>query len=344
MLETVKIIALLQGIFVLAVLFVNRNDYKKITFRLLIGCLISVLLYIVADDGNNLFAVNSDWFLFDKSLFVTFLFLFFKYDRNGAQQFLKRDLLFFLPNVFYLILEVIEIVLVTDNPVVEFFEILVELIFISYLVLILCQLTIKKIRHWLVYFVVPIIILFIISFINDILKITGFAEIKFSGDDHFNTYLLLIVSFLFYFISFKLLTKSTDILQKNAISKYKNSTLNNELIEAYKIDLINAMEKDKLYRNGKLSIHEVSLKLDIPRQYISEVLNEHMNTSFQDFVNQYRVEEFVERLKNDQNKHFTLLAIATDVGFSSKSSFNAIFKKIKGLTPTEFKKSLSDTV
>jgi AraC-like DNA-binding protein len=57
-----------------------------------------------------------------------------------------------------------------------------------------------------------------------------------------------------------------------------------------------------------------------------------MDTNFQDFINKYRVEEFIERLKNDQNNHFTLLGIATDVGFNSKSSFNAIFKKYKGLT------------
>ena len=96
-----------------------------------------------------------------------------------------------------------------------------------------------------------------------------------------------------------------------------------------------------MYLNNKLSIVDVSDKLNIPRQYISEVLNEHMNKSFQDFVNEYRVEEFVNRLKNDQNNHFTLLGIATDVGFNSKSSFNATFKKHKGLTPTQFKNSLS---
>ena len=65
-----------------------------------------------------------------------------------------------------------------------------------------------------------------------------------------------------------------------------------------------------------------------------------MNTNFQDFINEYRVEEFINRLKNDQNNHFTLLGIATDVGFNSKSTFNAIFKKFKGLTPTQFKKNL----
>ena len=101
------------------------------------------------------------------------------------------------------------------------------------------------------------------------------------------------------------------------------------------------MEKDKLFMDSRLSIHEVSKKLNIPRQYISEVLNLHLNKSFQDFVNEYRVEAFVKNLENEQHGHFTLFGLANEVGFNSKSSFNAIFKKHKGLTPSQFKKSLT---
>ena len=182
-------------------------------------------------------------------------------------------------------------------------------------------------EHWLIYFTVPISILFSLSSINDIFITLGYVELPFFRDQNFNTYLLLIIAFLFYFIAFRLLGKNKDILPIIKTRKYKNSNLNLKLIEQYKSNLIISMEKDKLFLNGKLSMQDVSEKLDIPRQYISEVLNEHMETSFQDFVNQYRVEEFIIRLKNEQNNHFTLLAIATEVGFNSKSSFNAIFKK-----------------
>jgi hypothetical protein len=68
-----------------------------------------------------------------------------------------------------------------------------------------------------------------------------------------------------------------------------------EIISKYKADLINAMERDKIYL---INYHPRCFrKLNIPRQYISEVLNEHMNTNFQDFINEYRVEEFINRLK-----------------------------------------------
>lgn len=340
MLKTIQIIALIQGLFVLFILFFNRKVYKKTTFWLLFGSLLSVILYLIGDDKNNLFIQNTDWFFFDNTLFITFLFLFFRYYKSGEEKFTKTDWLFFLPNVLYFILEIIEIQLLTENLIVEIFEIITELSFIVYLSIILYSILSGKKKIWVIYFVVPIAILFIFSFINNILKIVGLSELPLFTDQNFNTYLLLIVAFLFYFIAFKLLVNDSEIVPKIEISKYKNSNLNSELINMYKADLINAMEIDKLYLNGKLSIQDVSDKLTIPRQYISEVLNEHMNTNFQDFINEYRVEEFINRLKNDQNNHFTLLGIATEVGFNSKSSFNAIFKKFKGLTPTQFKKNL----
>lgn len=340
MLKTLQIIALLQGLFVLSVLFINRKDYKKATFWLLFGSLLSVLLYIAGDDENNIFVQDTDWFLFDSSLFVTFLFLFFRYYKSGKDKFAKLDYLFFIPNIIYFTIEGIEINLVKENLLVEIFEIASELAFLLYLLAIIYSIITNKKKHWIIYFAIPIAILFALSSVNDILKAFGMAELPLFNDQNFNTYLLLVIAFLFYFIAFKLLGKNKDILPRTETSKYKNSNLNSKLIEQYKADLVRSMEIDKLYLNNKLSIVDVSDKLNIPRQYISEVLNEHMDTSFQDFINEYRVEEFINRLKNDQNNHFTLLGIATDVGFNSKSSFNAIFKKYKGLTPTQYKKTL----
>lgn len=341
MLITLQIIALLQGIFVLSVLFINRKEYKKTTFWLLFGSLLSVVLYIAGDDENNIFVQNADWFLFDSSLFVTFLFLFFKYYKNEKAQFSPIDYVFFLPNLVYFIIEGLEIIFPSENFLVEIFEILAELTFVVYLLLIIYTVFTTRKKHWILYFAVPIALLFALSTLNDILQAWGVAEIAMFNDQNFNTYLLLVIAFLFYFIAFNLINKSKQIIPRSEINKYKNSNLTDELITRYKMKLIHSMETEQLFLNGKLSIHDVSENLNIPRQYISEVLNVHMNTSFQDFINKYRVEEFIERLQNDQNDHFTLLGIATEVGFNSKSSFNAIFKKFKGLTPTQYKKKMS---
>ena len=64
-----------------------------------------------------------------------------------------------------------------------------------------------------------------------------------------------------------------------------------------------------------------------------------MGKSFPDFINQYRIEEAKKRLLDPAKKHYTVLAIAEEVGFNSKSSFNNVFKKHVKMTPSEFRKS-----
>ncbi|NIJ46304.1 AraC-like DNA-binding protein [Wenyingzhuangia heitensis] len=321
-------------------MLINRKKYKQNTFWLLFGSLLSILFYIVCDDENNIFVKNSDWFLFDSSLFITFLFLFVKYYKNGKEVFLKRDFLFFIPSLIYFIIESIEIKMGYDCLPIEIIETLTELTFVVYLFLIIYIINTTKRKHWSLYFAIPIMLLFTFSILNEIIGLLDPTKELFINNQYFNTSLLLIVAFLFYFITFKLITKDNQLLPSVKVNKYKNSKLNSELIKKYKTEIIHIMETEKLYLNNKLSMDQVSKKLNIPRQYISEILNIHMNISFQDFINQYRVDEFISRLKNNQNNHFTLLAIAMEVGFSSKSSFNSTFKKIKGLTPSEYKKTL----
>lgn len=340
MLKIIQIVAILQGIFVLSVLLINRRAYKKTTFWLLFGCLLSVLMYIVGDDDHNLFISEKDWFLFDSSLFVTFLFLFFRYYRSEKQEFVLLDALFFLPNIFYFLIEGIEILMVEENIFIKIIELIIEFTFVIYLMVIVYTVITSKKSHWFIYVVIPITILFSLSLLKDLVVLFGFKEISFFEDEIFETYLLLLVAFFFYFVAFKLLIKDKEVLPKIEASKYKNSNLNTEIIEKYKTEIINSMEIDKLYLNSKFTIHDLSEKLNVPRQYISEILNVHMHTSFQDFLNQYRIEDFVKRLEKDQNDHYTLFGIATDVGFNSKSTFNATFKKIKGITPNQYKKIL----
>ncbi len=222
MLKTLQIIAILQGLFVLSVLFINRKDYKKTTFWLLFGSLFSVLFYILGDEENNLFVEGADWFLFDNSLFVTFLFLFFRYYKSGKDKFAKSDYLFFIPNIIYFIIEAIEIKMGKEDLVVEIFEILTEFTFVVYLSLIIYSILTTKKKHWIIYFAIPIVILFVLSSINDLLKAFEISELPWFYNQYFNTYLLLVVAFLFYFIGLKLLGKNNDILPKSEKSKYPN--------------------------------------------------------------------------------------------------------------------------
>tara|TARA_R110002096_G_scaffold9583_1_gene37758 strand:- start:515 stop:1564 length:1050 start_codon:yes stop_codon:yes gene_type:complete len=341
MLKIIQIVALLQGLFILFIFYRTKENYRKITFWLFFGSIVSILLYIIGDDDNNLFMDDADWFLFDSSLFLTFLFLYFKYFRSENEGFLKRDFLFFLPSLFSFLIETLEMVSDGENDFLEIIETLIDFVFLGYLIYILYNLLRTKRANWILYFVAPIVLVMSISYINGVLDLFELAPIVFSDDDDFNTYLLLVIAFLFYFITFYFISKPKELIPNTKITKYKSSNLKPQLIEKYKNALIQAMEKEKLFMDSRLSIHNVSKKLNIPRQYISEVLNLHLNKSFQDFVNEYRVEAFVKNLQNDQHAHYTLFGMATEVGFSSKSSFNATFKKVKGITPTQFRNSIA---
>jgi AraC-like DNA-binding protein len=101
--------------------------------------------------------------------------------------------------------------------------------------------------------------------------------------------------------------------------------------------LIRAMENDRLFMIPDLTLAMLGQHLNISPKNISQILNHELNKNFHDFINEYRVEEVKRRLLNPEFDHLTILAIALDSGFNSKSSFNRIFIKATGMAPKEFK-------
>lgn len=93
----------------------------------------------------------------------------------------------------------------------------------------------------------------------------------------------------------------------------------------------------KPYLNQHLKLYDLAKLTDTQPHVLSDQINQEMKMNFYEFVNQYRVEEFKQRILSPEYKHLTFLAIALDVGFNSKASFNRIFKKHTGMTPSQFK-------
>ncbi|WP_224994517.1 AraC family transcriptional regulator [Cesiribacter sp. SM1] len=98
----------------------------------------------------------------------------------------------------------------------------------------------------------------------------------------------------------------------------------------------NAMEQDKLYLDPELDLVKLAQHLDMPRYQVSAVLNGVIQKKFYDFVNEYRVAEFQRLAADPHYAHYTLLALAHEAGFNSKSTFNAVFKKNTGQTPSQY--------
>jgi AraC-like DNA-binding protein len=119
-------------------------------------------------------------------------------------------------------------------------------------------------------------------------------------------------------------------------NQYKKSGLKKEQSEYYLKRLLKYMDEKRPYLNGKLLLKEVAEAMDISTNHLSQIINENLKINFFDFVNGYRVELIKQEMVNPKNKNYTIISIAYDCGFNSKSSFNSIFKKHTGLTPTEY--------
>ncbi|MBK6266193.1 AraC family transcriptional regulator [Marivirga sp. S37H4] len=97
-----------------------------------------------------------------------------------------------------------------------------------------------------------------------------------------------------------------------------------------------SMEKEKLYLEQDLHLKSLSKRLDIQAKHISKAINQELKMNFHEFVNRYRVEEFIRRISNKTASGLTLLGHAYESGFASKSTFNHIFKKYTKKTPKEY--------
>ena len=86
------------------------------------------------------------------------------------------------------------------------------------------------------------------------------------------------------------------------------------------------------------SLKDLASYLELPANYLSQLLNLGFQKNFSEYVNTFRVNEFKERVLKEENKGLTIMAVAYDSGFNSKTVFNTFFKKMEGTTPNTFLK------
>ncbi|MCB2209009.1 MAG: helix-turn-helix domain-containing protein [Bacteroidetes bacterium] len=129
--------------------------------------------------------------------------------------------------------------------------------------------------------------------------------------------------------------EGVDIVNKIKIrNKY---ILDEDQYKKYSEKLRKAIEQDKVFVENNLSLTELSKILNIQPYQLSELIGRYSCDSFFDFINRNRVEEIKLRLKDPKYDNYSILGVAMDCGFNTKSSFNAAFKKFTGLTPSEFR-------
>jgi len=122
--------------------------------------------------------------------------------------------------------------------------------------------------------------------------------------------------------------------------KYAGSSLKEEKIQKHLLALTEYMKSKKPFLNNQLTLYQLAEEVDILPHNLSRIINQQFHQNFFDFINLYRIDEFKARIADSKYDNYTLLSIAYDCGFNSKTSFNRLFKEATGQTPSGYKKSL----
>lgn len=187
--------------------------------------------------------------------------------------------------------------------------------------------------QWLKWFT----IVFIFITVIDILLYTLDLIIN-SGIESFGFYYatLIINAIYIYWIGFVGFTKFKLFFNT---FKYNGESPNAIYLEISD-KLKHAIQIDRIHLNSNLTLAELSAKIKVSSKMISKYVNETENMNFSEYINRQRVEAVKQLMTTIEAKKYTLVTLAEKSGFSSKSSFNSIFKKVTGKTPSQYRKTI----
>ena len=124
--------------------------------------------------------------------------------------------------------------------------------------------------------------------------------------------------------------------QEEPQRKYKKLLFKDQELKKYKTRLIDLMEQKDLYLDPELTLRSLAEYMNLPANHMSQLLNKGFNQNFTEYVNTYRLEHFKKLLQTTDSHHLTVLALAYDSGFNSKTVFNTFFKNKEGITPKAY--------
>ncbi len=190
--------------------------------------------------------------------------------------------------------------------------------------------------QWLQFLLMGLIGLFLLNSVFDILYLAGLA-----GETGL-TIMAVAGTILIYMIGYRGLAQPEIFTFQEPAARAGKETssglgLTVDQTERLSSRIEQLMQKEKPYLDPSLTIRDLADQADIPDYKLSAVINDHFDKNFFEFVNRYRIEEAKHRLQDPDYENFTILAIANDVGFNSKSSFNTAFKRFTQMTPSQFR-------
>jgi AraC-like DNA-binding protein len=355
---TTLLLLTIQGI-ILSVLLLTKKKNRKGNY-LLASFILSIVLYTSVDllEFYWPYITVGTWifpFFIAKLIMPVFLYLYVQIVIDN--QLAKSHKPIFGSIIFGAIVSSLIIWLLPVASFDEFFDslesILLTIIHCAWSAIFLIKATIiirrrkdkeknKTSVSWLVTLLYFVSFTFLFEFLDDVNE-----YFSLFNDLNVMSFVDVLLLLMVYTVSYIVLSKPQLFYKHEAANatnqpKYSQSTLSDEKIQLIEKELNDYMINQKPYLNGNLTIQNISDYLNIPRQYISQVLNDKIGLSFSDYLSAFRIEEFKQKANDPAYKNFTILALAIESGFNSKTSFNTSFKKHTGITPSEYIKQNSE--
>jgi AraC-like DNA-binding protein len=192
----------------------------------------------------------------------------------------------------------------------------------------------KQNLAWLSRMLIFFAVLMIVSTLNGFMALTVFANLYF-------VVLIAIILALFMYLTQTVF----HALQQTEFYSFSLEPVDKSIAhlsiqetESIVEKLNHRMEAEKVYLDPELTLDQLSAQINVKPKVLSSVLNDHLKKNFFDYVNFYRVEEAKRLLR--ENPDAKILGLLMDAGFNSKSSFNALFRKYTGQTPSQFRQKV----
>lgn len=357
-----------QALFIALYLLLKERKNKLVS-----NCLALILLgqfFLIYDYficNNHLYEYNPHLVFFSYVFLFAYaplIYLLIKAIVRRPYRLQKVDLFHFIPAILHAIYGIITFhvlsgkeklhyietylsVLQAENGVIVtitfFFYLCLSLQFITYLYLsyrlvkvysisrnLTHEISVAKLK-WLFYSLSGIIFILLLSTLN----LTNVLA-KLSGIQELGLVVLLLLSLYLFYIAF-FVVSNQEIFEKPR-KKYLSSPLTETSSSEIANKLKQYMEVQKPYRQAELTINELAKQLQIPHRQLSQVINTHYGYNFYEFLNYYRILEAQQLFMDKQYNHHSILGVAYEIGFNSKSSFNTAFKKFTKMTPSAYRR------
>ena len=174
----------------------------------------------------------------------------------------------------------------------------------------------------------------LINLIYFVILPSGLLEIQ-----HFHIVSMLVMTFLIQSIAYGFFMRS-DIFQHNL----KQINGDSEKLSHNEQLIKDKFENEKVFRDDSLTLVAFAKAIDLPKNYVSDLINQRFGVSFKDLVNRYRIEEAIDTMTEKADSKIRLIEIAQEVGFNNKVSFYRAFKAQTGKSPSEYFKHIKETV